>query len=184
MAAGEPSCALSNFSMPVMAASIANIICLAKNHCDEGHNFFAHNQIVRKPKGKGSKAAKGSGEPKYPQFGERIARARQRLSPVPTQEAVAEKLNLTRQAYGAYENGISCPIAADVPALCKELQMTVSEFYGETPDAMPPPRPDIQLEEIYGLWENIDPDGRDLLVSNARRFANSPEGGLKKSGTS
>ena len=51
-----------------------------------------------------------------------------------TQEALAEKMNVSAQAVSKWENDLSCPDVAALPKLAKLLGVTVDELLGADPE--------------------------------------------------
>ena len=106
-----------------LPASIANIICCARNICDDVGAGESYREVViaKKPRKKGRVAS-------YKDAGTvlRAARITRGLS----QQDVADLLHITRQAYAHYELGNALPPAVDLKTLCELLNVDANVLLG------------------------------------------------------
>lgn len=78
-----------------------------------------------------------------------------------TQEALAEKMNVSAQAVSKWENDLSCPDVAALPKLAGILGVSVDELLGADPE------PEVRL---------VPPDERDMSKLMLRICVDSSDG--------
>lgn len=99
------------------------MICIANISCDDGRGLFAYlgPVIPKKPRKKGRRAS-------YSDAGAILKSAR--VVADLSQQAVADSLGITRQAYAHYELGNALPPAVDLKTLCELLSIDANTLLG------------------------------------------------------
>lgn len=114
----------------------------------------------------------------------RELRRRKNLS----QEILAEKVGVSRQAIGLWESGRTCPTNKNLPLIAKALEVPMEELIGqviyphsEQKIAPSPKEERVEIVEHYGLNENIKvPVYEDFMSACAGRGTEAVEGIVKE----